>query len=202
MQRFFSTKLIFVSFLAMLFFASGCGSEGDPINELGYSYYVSSIDLEDRNTATSDLDFLEDCAEGDDEITKASMTVTVASRDDQLTDMYVYKIKLEFDLIDYSIDSGSVDEADIAIPTITYYQTIRIPGEGGSASKELDFLTIADKENYLDRIGNSSVMAHFQAYATVYYTATPQDPEEHYSSEYAFTFNIGNFKDDSCTEEE
>lgn len=203
MQNFLQRKIIFVLFLAMLFFIAGCGSEGDPIDEIGYSYYISSIDLEDRNTSTSDLDFVEDCPAGDDEITKASMTMTLKSGEDQLTDLWVYKIQLEFDLIDYSDNSGSVDEADITIPTITYYQNILVPGEGGSASKELDFLTITDKENYLERIDdNTSVMANFQAYATVYFTATPGDPEEHYSSGYAFTFNIGNFKDDSCEEEE
>jgi hypothetical protein len=200
MQKVLIKSLLPLS-LSMLLFLAGCGSDGDIlVNEIGYSYYISSLTIKDRGAATSDIDIAQDCPEAGTTgaITKSTMTVTLTAGSEQEYDLWVYKIEVEFNLLSSSGEDGG---EDISLPTKRFDLSALVPS-GGSFTRDIDLLTVTEKEDYLERIlDNTNIAADFQVHVKVYLTSTPTDPSETYSVTYDDTITIANFIDasyDTC----
>lgn len=205
-MRSFNVKLwSCIGVLAGLAIILGCGSGSDLLDEAGYRYQISLATPKDRNTATSDIDVYLTCDdltsngdEGEDSLTKASVTLTFLSGADQ-PDAWVYRIQIEYTLI----EAVGAPSATPAIPTNTYNMDIFIPGDGGSGTDDVDLLTILDKEAYRALIGTgdngSSTEAVFQVHLTAFLTYSPESPSTDLEISKDFTINVGNFEDSSCT---
>ncbi len=213
MQLFSVKRFCRMGLLAGLIIIMGCGSGGDPIDESGYRYQIITASIEDRNAVTSDIDVWRDCdndydngADDEDLLTKASVTLSFESSDEQPDDIWVYRLRIEYELIEWNSGPAG-DPANIpAIPTNTYDVDIFIPRAGGSSSDEVDLFTLVDKSNYRTLLGLNNAglqtRAAFQIKVTAFLTYTPQSPETHLEITKSFTINVQNFADSSCTPEE
>ena len=208
-MRSFNVKLwgcigLFAGFAIIL----GCGSGSDLLDESGYRYQISSAVPQDRDVDTSDIDIFQTCDdvvsngdEGEDDITKAAVTLKFLSSEDQ-PDVWVYRIQIEYTLLEYQGSPASTP----SIPTNTYDMDIFIPGDGGTSTAEVDLLTITDKAAYLGIVGNNdagaATEAVFQVHITAFLTYSPESPIDDLRISNDFPISVGNFETASCSTEE
>ncbi len=190
---------------------SGCGSSGGGgvLDQIGYEYFISSMEVQDRGDPTTDIDVFHDCdgiyengGDGEDLLTKASMNLTLASSPETDLDAWLYKVRIRFDLLHPELYEG--DPVVPSLPTKTYDTTALIRAKGGSVTKSFDLLSALDKETYVEALGGGAaaidISATFQVTVTAYMTFTPDDPDNDYEADYSEIINVQNFADDSCSE--
>lgn len=214
MRRFSVKQFCCLGFLAGLMIILGCGSSGDPIDESGYRYQITTASVEDRNAETNDIDIWQDCdndyangTDGEDEMTGSSVTLTFESNENQEDDVWVYVMRKEYTLLNWTEGDAGPPDTTPAIPTKIWDEDVFIPGEGGQSDPvEIDLLSTTDKEQYRNLLGKDNAglqtRAEFQVKITAFLTYTPQDPETHLEINRSFTINVQNFMDDSCSDEE
>lgn len=179
----------------------GCSGDVDILDEIGHSYYIDSIEVQDRGVSTTDIDIIEDCPTGQDPITKASMNITMGSDEDTSQDIWLYRIRIEYSLLDWT----GLAFNEPSIPPRTYDRTAKIGAGGSSRTESFDLLTTEQKAAYRELLGGDEVFrvathprATFQVKVIAFMTFTPESPENHREPASFFTINVQNFLDSSC----
>ena len=195
----------------------GCSGGDDALDELGYRYWIETVNVKDRGALTSDIDVIHGCDnnltndgsdhDGEDPLTKATMDITFKAdpNDANSTDLFIYKIDTEYDLIEWHHDTNATEPVP-QIPDNSYDVAVRIPAKGTVTPPSFDLLSTTDKDIYVDHLDGVDnavlVSAIFQVTVVAYGTYTPQNVSEDMIMEYSFTINVRNFADDSCQQEE
>lgn len=193
MRRAGYTRWLTLILVAVLWLC-GCGSGAEPLDEVGWRYYISSVVAKDRNAATNDIDIAQSCPDPTiGLLTKATMDLTVSAADDAEYDIYLYRISIRYDLLEYN---GTADPPP-SIPTVPRPVTILIP-YNGSQPVPVDLLTLAQKYDYRDQLDSYDEDATFQVTVTAYMTFTPSEPQNDYETSYSFQIQLTDFADGSC----